>query len=168
MSISSRVALVAALSAFTLAGCSGGDGATVDAPLVDRIDDAVEAVEEFYGTPQQYFEVSATLTQVSVIIAIDDATAAEQAYFVDGTLIDPVPVGEASGATFTAGAIDFDSERIFDELRDELDDPAIIDFAVTGAAGGNVIYDATIASESGGVMLVLLGGDGTVQGVQAS
>ena len=60
----------------------------------------------------------------------------------------------------------FDTETIFDALRDELDDPVIVDFAVQGSEGGPV-YDATVASDSGGVLLVLLGADGRVLAVQA-
>ncbi|NNE11929.1 MAG: hypothetical protein HKN41_06735 [Ilumatobacter sp.] len=124
-------------------------------------------MEEFYGTPQEYFEVSASLESVGFVVAVDDATAAEQGTWTpDGGLVGPEPVGEASGETFTADEIDVDADVIFDQLRDELDDPVIVDFAVQGGPDGTVIYDATVASENGGVLLVLLGADGQILGVQ--
>ena len=161
-------AVVAALTALTvLAGCGGDDQAT--GPVVDLIDDAVAAVEAHYGAPQRYFEISASLEQVSVIVAVDDDTAAEQGFLAaDGEFTAPVPVGEASGAAFTAEAMTFDRAHIFDGLRTELDDPVIIDFAVQGAADGAVIYDASVASEAGGVLLVLLGPSGQILGAQGS
>ncbi len=150
------------------ASCGGGGGNTTPAPIVERIDDAIAAVEEHYGTPQQYFEISATLMEVSVIVAVDEATAAEQGRFtVDGGLTVPEPVGPASGATFGADAVTFDADGIFDQLRSELDDPAIIDFAIQGTPSGEVLYDAVVASDSGGVLLVRLGPTGQILGVQA-
>ncbi len=149
-----------------LAAC-GGDAATTAEPVIDVIPDAVTAVEAHYGSPQEYFEISAGLDQIGVVVAIDGATAAEQgSYSADGEFIAPRPVGEANGATFTADQVDFDPDRIFDELRRELDDPAIIDFAIQGGPDGTVVYDATVASDSGGVLRVLLGPDGGILGAQ--
>jgi hypothetical protein len=138
------------------------------APIVDRIDDAIVAVEAQYGAPQQYFEISATIAEVNVIVAVDDGTQAEQARFtVDGGLTVPEPVGPASGSTFGADAVSFDPDVVFDQLRDELDDPVIVDFAIQGTPTGTAVYDATVASEAGGVLLVLLGPTGQILGVQA-
>ena len=159
--------MVSALMGVALVGCGGGDEGAAPEPRVDLIPEALAAVEEHYGAPQEYFEVSATLDSVGFIVAVDDATAAEQgSYGADGTFTAPVDVGEASGSTFTRAAIDVEPDRIFDRIRDELDDPVIVDFAVQGGPDGAVIYDATIASEAGGVLLVLLGPDGTINGVQ--
>ena len=52
-------------------------------------------------------------------------------------------------------------------VRAELDDPVIVDFTVQGGSDGSVIYDATVASESGGRLLVLLDANGEILGVQA-
>lgn len=151
-----------------LAACGGSDdGDVTTRPRVDLIDDAIAAVEEHYGAPQEFFEVSANLEAVGFVVAVDDATMAEQgSYGADGEFVAPEPVGEASGATFTADRIEFDEDTIFDRLLDELDNPVIVDFAIQGGPNGVAIYDATIASDSGGVLLVLLGADGTIQGVQ--
>lgn len=161
-----KSALVSSVACFAaLAGCGGDDAP--EGPLVGSIDEAVAAIEEHYGGPQEYFEISATPDAVSVVVAVDDATAAEQGvYEPGGGLTVPEPVGPASGATFTADAIDVDPDKIFDRLREELDDPAIVDFAVQGTDAGTAIYDATVASEAGGVLLVLLGPDGEILGVQ--
>ena len=157
---------VATIGVLALAACGGDDGVPV--PVVGRIDEAVEAVELYYGAPQRFFEISATIDEVNYIVAVDDATAAEQGSFVpDGDFGAPEPVGPASGSTFTAEAIDFDPDRIFEQIRAELDDPVIVDFAIQGTSSGSVVYDATVASDSGGVLLVLLGPNGQILGVQA-
>ena len=153
--------------ASVLAACSGS-GDSAPEPVVELIPDAVAAVEDFYGAPQEYFEISADLDGVGVIVAIDDATAAEQGrYEAGGEFVRPEPVGPASGATFTADKIVFDPDRVFDEIRAELDEPVIVDFAVQGGPDGSVIYDATIASDSGGLLRVFVGPDGRIQGVSA-
>ena len=159
------VAFVAACS-LVAAGCAGGgDDSGI---LVDRIDDAIFAVESFYLAPQDYFEISATDERVSLIVAVDDATAAEQAFWsVDGGLVEPEAVGPASGATFRSSALDFDPGDVLSRVDDELPDAEIVDFAITGGPDGSVIYDASVQSEQGGVLLVRLGPDGQILGVQA-
>ncbi len=153
------------VAGLVLVACGGEDAPPV--PIVDQIDEAIAAVEAHYGVPQQYFEISATIERVGVIVAVDGATAAEQGgYTADGGLEVPEPVGPASGSTFSADAVTFDPDRIFDQLRSELNDPVIIDFAIQGTPSGSVVYDATVASESGGVLLVLLGPTGQILGVQ--
>ena len=42
----------------------------------------------------------------------------------------------------------------------------IVDFAIQGGPDGTVVYDATVASDSGGVLRVLLGPDGGILGAQ--
>jgi hypothetical protein len=163
----------AVLLALALISCGSGGDEAEPGPRLDLIEEAVAAVEDHYGAPQEYFEISADLDRVSVIVAVDNdasgaATAAEQGYFDDDGLLPPEPVGPASGSTFVAAAIDFDAGRIFDQLRDELDDPTIADFAVQGGPNGSVIYDATVLSDAGGRILVLLGADGEVLGAQAA
>lgn len=159
-----RLLLVGAL---LLSACGGDDGGSAPAPVVDLIPDAIAAVEDFYGGPQEYFEISAGLEKVGIIVAVEGGTEAEQAsYDPDGDLEPPVSAGEATGVTFVAAQIDFDPERIFEPLRAELGDPAVIDFAIQGGPNGTVVYDATIASSAGGVLLVLLGPNGDIRAVQ--
>ncbi len=162
-----RRAIVGALGVL-LAACGGSDdGSDSTGPAVELIPDAIAAVEEHYGAPQEYFEISAGLDAVGFVVAVDGATMAEQgSYGSDGGFTVPEPVGEASGETFEAAEIDVDPDRIFVELRDELDDPVIVDLAIQGGPNDTVVYDATIASDGGGVLLVLLGPDGAILGVQ--
>lgn len=156
-----------ALPACLLLVSCGGGGDPAGGPIVELIPDAVIAIEEFYGAPQTYFEISAGLEEIGFVVAVDGATAAEQgSYSADGRFTAPEPVGEASGATFTADQIDVDPDRIFEPLRSELDDPAIIDLAIQGGPNGTLVYDVSVASEEGGVLLVLLGPDGEIRAVQ--
>lgn len=154
---------IAALAA--LVACAPEDES---GPLVGRIDDAIFAVESHYQAPQDFFEISATDEIVSVIVAVDDATAAEQAFWTpDEGLVEPVPLGPMDRPTFRSGDLDFDPGDVLDQLRDELPDSEIADFAVTATEDGRVIYDARVQSAQGGVLLVLLAGDGRILGVQA-
>ena len=162
-----RTAIVGALG-LLLTACGGSDsGSEPPGPAVDLIPDAIAAIEAHYGAPQEYFEISAGPDAVGFVVAVEDATMAEQgSYTTDGELTVPEPVGEASGETFTADDVDVDPDRIFVRLREELDDPVIVDLAIQGGPGDTVVYDATIATDGGGVLLVLLGPDGAILGVQ--
>ncbi len=163
----SAYGIVLALAAAAAGGCGGGEDTAE--PVVELIDEAIEATERHYGAPQEYFEISANLERVSVVVAVDGATAAEQSsYEPGGGFTVPEPVGAATGATFGADAVAFDAERIFDGIRAELDDPVILDFAIQGGPDGAVVFDATVASDAGGRLLVLLAPDGRVLGVQGA
>jgi hypothetical protein len=131
---------------------------------VSDIDDALAAVESELGGPQRYFEVSADLAQVTVFVESDGG--ATPYVYADRRLVPGETVAGATGATFMASAVTLAADRIFDRVRSELNDPAIIDFAVQGGPDGAVVYDATVASKSGGVLLVLLADDGEILGVQ--
>ncbi|HSJ91736.1 MAG TPA: hypothetical protein VK917_06685 [Ilumatobacter sp.] len=136
-----------------------------DAPMVDRIDDAIFAVESFYEAPQDFVEISATASVVSLIVDVDGG--AEQAFWSrDDGLVEPIPIELVDRPTFRSGDLDFRPDRVLDQLREELPDSEIIDFAITGAGDGVVVYDARLQSERGGVLLVLLDGDGRILGAQ--
>ncbi len=164
-----RRATAVGLLVLGVAACGGGDDgdAAIDGPRVDWIDDAIEAIDERYGEPQRYFEISATAERVSVIVAVDDATAAEQGFWdaTDG-LVGPEAVGPANGATFVADDLDFDPDRVLARVADELPDSEIVDFAITGTSGDAVIYDAMLRSELGGTLLVQLAPNGQILGTQ--
>lgn len=153
-----------AILATMLVGCASGDEG---GPLVDRIDDAIFAVESHYEAPQDFFEISATESVVSVIVAVDGGPAAEQAFWsLDDGLVDPVPVAPVDRPTFRSGDLDFRPGRVLDQVREELPNSQIVDFAVTAASDGVVVYDARLQSEQGGMLLVLLDGDGRILGAQ--
>jgi len=136
-------------------------------PVVGLIDDAIARVEAEYGAPQAYFEISADRQRVSVIVATDAGTAEHSFYCGAAGFVPPSDLGDADGARFTAESIDVDALHVFDGIVEELGDPDIVDFAIVGAGDGSAIYDATVQSESGGVLMVLLTGSGDVLGVQA-
>jgi len=152
------------IAMFAVAGC-GGDHAP-SGPIVGRIDDALDAVEIYYGAPQKYYEVSATSEFVEVIVVTEDG--GEQAFWaIDDGLTEPVQIDVPDRPIFERGDVDFDPDTVLDALGGELPESEIVDFAVTGAGGGAVVYDARVQSQQGGVLLVLLGSDGSILGAQA-
>jgi hypothetical protein len=159
MSMRARTVVGAAL---VLAGCAASEP---DGPLVDRVDDALAAVEASYGEPQSYVEVTATADVVSVIV-LGDGPAEQLFWTPDGGLTDPVEIGSLDRPTFGADAVDFDPDRILDRLRAELPESEIVDVAVTADGAGGAIFDARLQSSQGGTLLVLLAGDGRILGVQ--
>ncbi len=179
------VAALASLVALTVAGCSGGDdpvavpsvpvndglcldGEQAERPVVELIAPAIAVVDELYGSPQRYFEVSADRQRVALFVARGDGTVELVLYCGDRGRTEPEPIdGTPEGSTFPGDSIDIDAATIFDQLDEELGDPQIVDFATVGAGGDDVVHDATVQSDSGGVLLVLLAADGEVLAVQA-
>ena len=165
-----RVPAVAVALAVAMAGGCGdddggdGDGAATT-PAVELVDPAVAAVEADLGGPQDYFEINVTGTTVNLFVADDDGTHVTAYTYLGGELLPPDEPKDASGATFRADAIAFDPDSIFDAVVDELGDPLITRFVIVGGPGGAVQYAATVLSEQGGQLDVLLGPDGTIQGV---
>ena len=160
-------AVLAIVVVSLVASCGGDDdddeGAVL--PAVDQIAPAIDAVEGALGGAQQYFEINATPTNVNLFVATEDATRVAAYSYVSGALLPPDAPQPASGATFTADALTFDPETIFDPMLDALDSPIVTRFVVVGGPGGAVQYAATVQSEQGGTLDVLLGPDGAVQSV---
>jgi hypothetical protein len=167
-----------------LSACSGGDDPDpvvsvpendalcldterAERPVVELIEPAMDVVDELYGSPQRYFEVSADRQRVSLIVARDDGAAEQVFYCGEAGRTPAEELGDADGATFVADAVRFDPDVIFTGIDEELDDPEIVDLAIVGAGEDGVLYDATVRSTEGGVLLVLLGPDGEVRAVQA-
>lgn len=178
-------AVFASLVALTIVSCSGGDdsgstgsllvndalcldGDQAERPVVELIDPAIDVVDQLYGSPQRYFEVSADRQRVALFVARDEGAVELVLYCGGRGRTEPEPIdGAPEGATFPGDAIDIDPGSIFDQLDEELDDPEIVDFATVGAGGDDVVHDATVQSDGGGVLLVLLAADGEVLAVQA-
>ena len=177
---------VVALAAVLTAACGGDDGDAGDGaptsvvnearcldadesamPRVDLLFAAVDAVEAFYGSEQRYYEISVDRQRVSVIVADDAGNAAQSFYCGDAGFGPPESLGEASGATFVADDLDLDPDRVLSGIEEELDDPTVIDFVIQAAPDG-VLYDATVQSDAGGVLLILLSPTGDVLAVQAT
>lgn len=169
-------AAVLALSLGTgMTGCGSGDGAQADLllPTVADIDAAIEAVEGDTGERLQYFEISAHLTGVTLIAAVDDGdddpvtNEAVSYSYVNGVLGEPTVLGRGEGATFTADRVEVQPGSIFDGVEAEIDDPIVTDFAITGGPEGEPIYDCTLRSANGGQLRARLGPDGSVLEVMA-
>ena len=177
---------VVALLLAVAAGCSGDDDAAPaadlatapendalcldvdrrDEPVVDLIEPAIELAATQYGSEPEFFEISADRQRVSLVIA-QDGNANQLFYCGDGGYVPATSLGEASGATFTGDAVVFDVDEIFLQIDDELDDPDIVDFAIVGDGEGGAVYDATVQSSAGGILLVRLSPTGSVLAVQA-
>lgn len=190
-SVALLIAAAVAAGPVVVVGCSGddgdegGDGGTStevslpptndalcldvdrgDVPVVDLIDPAIELAASLYGSDPAFFEISADRQRVSLVVS-DDGTASQLFFCGAGGYVPPTSLGEATGATFTGDAVDFDVDAVFDRLDEELDDPDIADFAIVGDGEGGAIYDATVQSSAGGILLVRLSPTGSVLAVQA-
>jgi len=167
-----RAAAVAAVLALvSCAGCggSGDDEPAEGLPKVELIDPAVAALTEQLGEVPELLEVAATLDGVDVIVrtpTTDAGNADLYRYTVEDGLTGPIEPRLDDRQTFVPEQIDIQPDRLFDEVRDELPDTAVLDFAIH-VDGGVVVNDATLASENGGVLFVLLSGDGQIGGLQA-
>jgi hypothetical protein len=177
---------VVALLLAVVVGCSGDDDAAPaaavtsavendalcldvdrsDEPVVDLIEPAIELARTVTGSEPAFFEISADRQRVSMVLA-EDGNASQLFYCGAGGYVPSTSLGEASGATFTGDAVDFDVAAIFVRLDDELDDPDIVDFAIVGDGEGGAVYDATVQSSAGGILLVRLSPSGSVLAVQA-
>jgi hypothetical protein len=161
-----RAASVLALA--VLGACASGDEGPPDAqPRVDWIEAMFAAIAAARGEQPTYLEVSATLDRVDAIVRDGDAAGAVL-YRYDGQSLDgPREPRDDERATFSADQVTLDPDRIFDGIREELSEPAIIDVAVR-KEGEALVIDATVAGDQGGILLVLLGPEGQVLGLQAA
>lgn len=167
--------LTALLVSVAFVGCGGS--AETAGPLVGSIDDAIDALRsELSVDDPELFEVAVDLTGVTLVLA--ETEIAMDTGAVSGTFATPYRwqdgvidrAGEtvpADGASFRAGAIGVEPDRIFERIRDELDSPDIVDLVIQGGPDGTTVIDATVVNDRGGTLLVLLGDDGAILGVQA-
>ena len=153
---------VAAVVMLVACGGSGGN----DAGFVGDINDAVAAVEDERGGPQEYFEITANVQLTNVFVAVEGATAAVPYVYLDGELEAPGPLLEgASGHIFVAADIDFDPDVVFDSVEAELPEATIDAFSIEGGEIGSVRYVISVRSEQGGALDVTVAADGTVLAV---
>jgi hypothetical protein len=157
--------IVAGVAVLGIAGCSGGDDSGPE-PRVDLIAPALEAVTADREAEPELLEVSATLEHVDVIVREGGGTGVLYRYTDEG-LTGPVEPREDLRGSFDPAEVTVDPERIFAGIRAELDGVAIIDLAIR-SEGDTVLIDSTVASEEGGVLLVLLGPEGAILGTQAA
>ena len=169
------VALVAV--ALIGAACSGDDdgGSPTTAstegegqPLrIDAMPAAVEAVETELGGEQRYFEVNATPTLVNlfVVTEVDEGTNATS-YVYDAVARaltgDPVDLGPATGSSFTWSQVDFDPAKVLGQALGQLPTALPRIFTVIAAGESALQYRVTVESAQGGMLDVVVSGDGAV------
>jgi hypothetical protein len=157
--------VVACIALVGVSACSG-EGDAGPEPRVDLIAPALAAVADDRGADPELLEVSATLEHVDVIVRDGEGTGVLYRY-TDAGLTGPVEPRDDLREPFAPADVTVDPERIFSGIRAELEEVAIIDLAIR-SEGGAVLIDATVASEVGGVLLVLLGPQGAILGTQAA
>lgn len=161
------VVAIALLSVFGL-GCSGDDGGppAESLPVVDRIDDAVDAVVDELGPDVEFFEINADRMLVNLFVAVDAGTAAVAYVFLDGELQPPAPPRTgASGFTFGPDELEFDADRVLARITDELPGSTVTTFVLLGTPEGGVRREVLVQSRQGGVLAVEVGPDGAVLAV---
>jgi hypothetical protein len=150
--------------ALIVVACAGDEGQNVG--FIFDIDSAVEAVEVDRGGPQEYYEVTANRQLTNVFVAVDNGTSAIPYVYLDGQLQAPGPLLEgASGHTFLADDIAFESENIFESVMEQLPEAEIDAFSIEGGEIGSVRYVISVRSEQGGALDVTVSADGTVLAV---
>jgi hypothetical protein len=154
-------ATTASTSAESLLACPAADPEL----LVDRVDEAVAAVEAELGGAQQYFEIDASLTFVNVIVAAEGGAEAVRYRWVPGEPLDVEPMGEAQGATFAADDVGYDPERVLSCVRTELASSTIDLLEVLGSGSGGAVYTVFVTSAQGGQLAVQVSATGQVQAV---
>lgn len=147
-----------------LTACSDDGGGGRAQPRVDWIAPALEAIEVARGEEPALLEVAATLESVDVIVREGDGQGVGYRYDATG-LTGPADPRQDLREPFGPDDVTIDPDRIFDGIRAGLDDPTIVDLAIR-SDGGAVVIDATVASDAGGLLLVLLGPQGAVLGTQ--
>jgi hypothetical protein len=153
------VLVAAAPVSMVLAGCGGDD----DPPLrLDRIDEAIAAVENERGGRQQYFEINATALLVNVFVASEDGVVPYT--YVDDALASQA-ARPAEGATFSADAVTFDADTMLDAVTDELPDATLEVFSIVARDDGQVQYGVIASSSAGGTLDITLTPDGDVVAV---
>ncbi len=177
--------LLVATSAVLVAACSGDEAppaaATVefvtndvrclDAPIgpepaLGLLDGAIAALEAEYGPEPELYELSVDRQRVSMVVAVDGD--AEQSFWCgDAGYALPENLGEADGATFGPDALDVEVDTVFDGVREELDDPEIVELVAVGNPDGSARLGLSVQSASGGVLFVEVNPSGAVLSVQA-
>ncbi len=147
--------------ALTLSAC-GGDGDDNVTPVLDQIAPAVAAIEAELGGPQQYFEINATPQLVNLFVAIDGATRVAPYVYVGGELAPAADPAGAEGPTFGSESLSFDPDAVLDAVGAELPDADVELFSI---AGNPVQYRASVQSDDGGALEVVVAADGRVLSV---
>jgi hypothetical protein len=163
--------LLLGLALVAASACGGDDDdseSQAQVPRADLIEPALDAVVAERGADDvELIEVAADLEVVDVIVRDGERDGAGAVlYRYDGeTLTGPIEPRPDERPTFSVAEVTIEPDSIFEQVEAELPGSAIIDLAVR-AEGNLVVNDATVASQNGGVLLVLLQPDGTIIGMQ--
>jgi len=133
---------------------------------VDLIDDAIAAVEDERGGPQEFFEINATPNLVNLFVADTDAGQAIPYIYVDGALTAEDP-SDATGNTFPSSAVVLDPSAVTGRVSQELPDSIQEAFVIEGGPEGSIRRTIVLTSASGGQLLVVVGPDGAITSVDA-
>ncbi len=179
---SRRVLLPVFALAASLASCSGGGEsvttapdvticapnvtaqADADLPGVALVPEAITALEQQLGGPQQYFEVNATARLVNLFVALNEGTVAQAWVYVDGQLTSKEGQA-ASGGTFVAADLDIRPDAVLSKVRTQIPEAILETFYVHGDGKGNVEYGVLTSAQCGGGLDVVVGADGSVKSV---
>lgn len=147
------------------------DRGDVDSPLmVAEIPDAITALETELGEPAEFFEIYAAAQTITMWVAIDvDGAANYQpwVYDSDGGLASVDEPRPAEGPTFTAAdfanGVPLDVDHVLDTVLDDLGGDDLAGFSIAAREGADApVYAAFIQSARGGVLEVVVAGDGSV------
>ena len=164
-SILVAVAVSGALVTSLLAGCSssttspsapdvticnarGTEQVAADLPDVAMIATAIDALETKLGGPQQYFEVNATAKVVNLFVALDGGTVAQAWLYAAGQLTSKEGQ-KASGGTFTKAELDFQPDKVFSTVRQQIPEAILETFYVNGDGKGHVQYGVLTSAVCG-------------------
>ncbi len=137
-------------------------------PVISQIAPAVEALEELLGGPQDYVEINADTRIVSLIVFDREASQAIPYRYLGGQIAQIAePFAISGGRPLRAEWINFDASTMFDALRSEVPQAAILGFVILAGAEQTVTYEALLQSRQGGQILVTLDPEGQVLSVQA-
>jgi hypothetical protein len=148
----------------TICNAHGTAQADADLPAVQRIAEAIDALEAKLGGPQQYFEVNATAKVVNLFVALNNATLAQAWLYAGGTLT--AKEGQkANGGTFTRADLDYQADKVLTVVRQQIPDAILESFYVNGDGKGHVKYGVLTSAQCGGGLDVTVGPTGAVKSV---
>jgi hypothetical protein len=148
----------------TICATKGTVQAAADLPAVATILVAIDALEAKLGGPQQYFEVNATAKVVNLFVALNNAAVAQAWLYADGTLTSKEGQ-KASGGTFTRADLDFQPDKVFTTVRQQIPEAILETFYVNGDSKGHVQYGVLTSAQCGGGLDVVVGPSGAVKSV---
>jgi hypothetical protein len=156
----------AATDATTDATGLDGPCPTVEEPpvVVDRIADAIAAVEAELGGPQRFFEINASDLLVNLLVASPDGAEVIPYVWIEGETTSASP-SPAEGFTFPGSAVAVDPTRVTGCVERDLPSATVQAFVVLGGPDDGVQYSLITVSDQGGQLVIEVRPDGQVVSV---